>query len=465
MAYTKTNNQTHVATVKDDNTLVNISFIAKHFDSIDNTCRISLLVEVNGGIWNVFDKWVGNDGFNNHVNHMLSNGYFINCINDEGRKRPRQSMQDRIFSLMREDFNKNPNKWVDALINTYRQACAIAGVSNDQAEKEVERLRAELKAAKDAAEADAARTDINALIMQNVVDALTPQITERIRERVGSLVDSVPTRLEIKVRDQIIQTTEAIRHEKFETILNIVAAGFPVWLVGDAGTGKSVLCEQIAEAIGAEYRYSGAILDEFAGLKGFIDANGVKHGTEFTAALETAASGKDVVFCMDECDGSTPEVLLVLNNLLSGGAVECMGTCYKMNEHLHIIACGNTNGRGGNNAYTRSIIDSATLDRFMMIEVDYSPAIELISAGNDEQLAKFARTMRDAAKKCGVDMLITYRAIKRLHKLSAVIGHEDALRGGMLRGLDKSDMETLISETRNTLSGNIWFNALNSCAR
>ena len=465
MAYIKTNNQTHVATVKDDNSLVNISFNARHFDQGDNTARIDLLVEVNGGIWKICDRWVSNDNHSAVIDDMLRYADFAYCINDGGRKRPRQSMQDRVFSLMKEDFKKNPSKWTDALGTTHHQAAAIAGVVNDQAEKEVERLRAELKAVQDAAAADAARCDVNAIIMQNVVDALTPQITERIRERVGSLVDSVPTRLEIKIRDSIIQTTEAVRHEKFETILNIVAAGFPVWLVGDAGTGKSVLCEQIAEALDAEYRYSGAILDEFAGLKGFIDANGVKHGTEFTAALETAASGKDVVFCMDECDGSTPEVLLVLNNLLSGGAVECMGTCYKMNEHLHIIACGNTNGRGGNNAYTRSIIDSATLDRFMMIDVDYSPAIELVSAGNDEDLAKFARTMREAAKKCGVDMLITYRAIKRLHKLADVIGREDALRGGMLRGLDRSDMETLISETKNTLSGNIWFNALNSCAR
>lgn len=473
MAYKYPNNQTRVATLKDENNLINISFNARAFDTSDTECSIQLLIEINGGIWSVNEVYAfSHDNFTDRTKAIFDRMSFYDCINDSGRRRPNQTTQNKVFSLIKDDFNNNPDKWVNAFTTTYNQASAIVGAATDAAVQEVERLKAEVKAAQDATKAaeaaykaEADKGDINALIMQNVVDALTPQITERIRERVGSLVDSVPTRLEIKIRDSVHQTGEAVRHEKFEQILSIVAAGFPVWLVGDAGTGKSVLCEQIAEAIGAEYRYSGAILDEFAGLKGFIDANGVKHGTEFTAALETAASGKDVVFCMDECDGSTPEVLLVLNNLLSGGAVECMGTCYKMNDHLHIIACGNTNGRGGNTNYTRSIIDSATLDRFMMVTVDYSPAIELVSAGNDEDLANFARTMRNAAKKCGVDMLITYRAIKRLHKLSDVIGREDALLGGLLRGLDKSDMETLISETRSDLNGNVWFNAMKTCAR
>lgn len=474
MAYVHPNNQIRVTTLHDDNTMVNISFDVYNFDTSDGECCIRMLAEVNGGIWYIASKSVFGDSNFQEMLQAMTGRYmaFHECINDDGRKRPRQTMQDRIFTLIREDIKKFPHVWENAMRTLYNQAAAIAGVAGDAAAKEVEQLREQLKAAQDATkaaqdkmEAEAAKCDINALIMNSVVDVLTPQICDRIRDRVGSLIDSVPTRLEIKIKDSIHETAEAVRHEKFEQILSIVAAGFPVWLVGDAGTGKSILCEQIAEAIGADYYYSGAILDEFAGLKGFIDANGVKHGTQFTAALETAASGKDVVFCMDECDGSTPEVLLVLNNLLSGGAVECMGECYVMNDHLHIIACGNTNGRGGNNAYTRSIIDSATLDRFMMIEVDYSPAIELVSAGNDEELAKFARTMRESAKKCGVDMLITYRAIKRLNKLADVIGREEALRGGLLRGLDNSDMEMLISETRNTLNGNVWFAALNSCAR
>lgn len=467
MAYKNPNNQNFVVSLEDGNSLINISLRATHVDeSRNNLVRIELLAEINGGMWTVRDVWINDDSdMNENAKYITRNFYFSECINDQSRKRPRSTVQERTEQLVNGSFASNPSLWINAMNTVRNQAVAIVGSTNDAAEKEIAQLKADLKVMQDAAAADAARSDINALIMQNVVDALTPQITERIRERVGSLVDSVPTRLEVKIRDSIHETSESVRHEKFETVLNIVAAGFPVWLMGEAGTGKSVLCEQIAEALGAEYRYSGAILDEFAGLKGFIDANGVKHGTEFTNALEIAASGKDVVFCMDECDGSTPEVLLVLNNLLSGGAVECMGICYKMNDHLHIIACGNTNGRGGNNAYTRSIIDSATLDRFMMVDVDYSPAIELVSAGNDEQLAKFARTMRQTAKKCGIDMLVTYRAIKRLAKLGTTIGKTDALQGGMLRGLDVSDIETLIYETRHTLDGNDWYTALKSCKR
>lgn len=411
----------------------------------------------NGHEWMFNKNYFDADEFEDAdqvADRVKSHADYDSCITEPGRQRPAKRIRDAVIASVKSYISDNAEEFAFKLQEIYND-----NITND-CDNEVERLKAELEAAKKAAEAH----DINQIIMNSVVEAVTPQIVERIKERVGGLVDCLPTRLEVKIKDKEIDAGEAVRHEKFETVLNLVANGLPVWLVGESGTGKSVLCEQVADAIGAEYRYSGAILDEFTGLKGFIDANGAKHGTQFTEALDIARSGRDVVFCMDECDGSTPEVLLVLNNLLSGGAVECMGECYRMNEYLHIIACGNTNGRGGSTAYTRSIIDSATLDRFFMVEIDYSEAIDLAAANGDEDLFDFVRQVRKSAKECAVDMLVTYRAASRLAKMKdSGIPLGELLHGAVFRGIDDADIRMLVGNMagkRGGTSDNEWFAAM-----
>ena len=292
-------------------------------------------------------------------------------------------------------------------------------------------------------------------------DAVKAIVEAAITEKIGSggiaeLVETAvkkavaskpkPTKLEVMLADRKIETKAAVRHEVFDDVLKIIARGQHVWMYGPAGTGKSEICRQVAEAIGAEYFYTGAILDEFTGLKGFIDANGKKHGTQFTMALDAAAAGKEVVMCFDECDGSVPEVLLTLNNYLSGGAIECMGTLYTVNEHMHIVACGNTNGRGGTMQYTRQRIDEATLNRFVRVPVTYSLRIERAIAGGDEELFEFARGLRETAEKSGIDILVTYRTLGQLKDLAPAIGANKAVEYVVCSALDEGDMRVLLNE-------------------
>lgn len=271
---------------------------------------------------------------------------------------------------------------------------------------------------------------------------------------------NAPRKLVIDMGAKKVTTKEELRHERFEDALKIMSAGHHLWLYGPAGTGKSKMAHQLADAIGAKYHYTGAILDEFTGLKGFIDANGTKHGTEFTRALEDAKSGEQVVMCFDECDGSIPEVLITLNNLLSDGAIECMGELYEYTDNLHFVACGNTNGRGGGSEYVRSILDDATLNRFVFMEISYDPKIEDAIAGS-EALAKFTRALRDAAESTGTELLVTYRDIAKLATIESVLSMDKAIEYVIGTRLDEGDFNVLVRKLGGSgMTSNKWFKAM-----
>ena len=419
---------------------------------------MGLHISVNGDTWQVAGSTAySTEDARTILRDMVQGGhYFGSCLTDPARKTLREGVQAKASEAVRVMYRTNVKAFEDRAAEAYNVAVTLAGAPAPAAgdPAELEKLRADLAAAK--AEADKLRAaaaapapasdpvpaDLQDLISRTVADALA------------------------RLQAPAAPAPGVVRHFKFEEVKAVLLAGCAPWLAGEAGTGKSVLCEQLAEALGCEYYYSGAILDEYAGLKGFIDANGVKHGTEFTRALEAAKAGREVLFCMDEADGSTPEVLLVLNNLLAGGAVECMGEVYRMTDNLHIVACGNTLGRGGSSRYTRSIIDSATLDRFHAVTIDYDPAIELASAGGNSDISDFCHALREAGAALGLDLLVTYRGIKRLAKLCelAAVGPVEALRGGILRGLDPADVRALHRKVREVLPGNPWVDTLGKLA-
>ena len=371
------------------------------------------------------------------IKDIGSRVYFGNCVDEPGRKRPPMAKQNDMENEFRVRLESNKDEIMAELSNACEMVKLLLDGSGNPYAKENAAIKAELAAMKEREK----RSDLMNIISENVASAVTPMIEEKIRSRVGALAGSVPQELIVKIGDTINNCGPAIRHRKFEKVLSAIVAGESIWLKGDAGTGKSFLCEQIAEALGAKYFCTGTVLDEYAGLKGFVDANGIRHGTQFTHALDAAEQGNEVIMVFDEADGSTPEILLAINNFLAGGVVECMGHAYRKLPNFHVVACGNTNGRGGDTRYTRSIIDEATLDRFVFIEVDYDRSIELNVAGGDEQLATFCRNLRESADRCGVQLLVTYRAIARMLSLMQVWGNRrEVMMASVIRGMDASDV-------------------------
>lgn len=231
-----------------------------------------------------------------------------------------------------------------------------------------------------------------------------------------------------------------IHHEQYETIKMCLESNIPVYLAGPAGSGKNHTVEQICRELGWDFYFSNSVQQEYK-LTGFIDAGGKFHDTEFYKAC---TSDNDCVFFLDEMDASIPEVLVLLNAAIANGYFEF--PCGRVEiQHVHFVAAGNTVGSGADEVYTgRMVLDQATLDRFAIIEFDYSIRIEMaISKGNSE-LVSFIRQLREQATKSGIRATFSYRCISMVTKLEkSGMDINMIIKIAVVKGLDKDTINTL----------------------
>ena len=230
-----------------------------------------------------------------------------------------------------------------------------------------------------------------------------------------------------------------IVHDKYSDLLKIIRSGSSVYLYGPAGSGKNHVAEQIARALGLEFYYQNSITDEYK-LIGFIDGAGNYHETEFYRAFT-----KGGVFMLDEMDASCPDTLVTLNAALANGYFTFPGGRVQMHPDFHCIAAGNTCGRGATEEYSgRSVLDAASLNRFVPVRFDYCPAIErkLAGAGGSDIL-EFIRDMRQAAANARIHIVLGYRNIQRLAKFSEIFDTKTAVEYAVTGGYDRDEINIL----------------------
>lgn len=283
-----------------------------------------------------------------------------------------------------------------------------------------------------------------------IFTATMPMVRDRIIKEFGIL----PQIHEIKTPLGSTRIT-GVTHEKFETVLNLVNLDVPVFLTGAAGTGKNVICKQVAESLNLDFYFTNAVTQEYK-LTGFIDANGTFHETQFYKAFKNGG-----LFFLDEMDGSIPEVLIMLNAAIANRYFDFPNGKVEAHENFRVIAAGNTFGTGADIEYTgRYQLDAASLDRFALVEVDYSPRIEEAISEGDNELCDFIRSFRQATVKVGIKHLATYRSIDRIHKLAQIMSLEEALKVSLLKNLRNDDINIISREM--DLKHNKYFDAMES---
>ncbi len=236
---------------------------------------------------------------------------------------------------------------------------------------------------------------------------------------------------------------EGVVHEKFEQVLKFVKAGEPVFLTGPAGSGKNVLCQQVAKAMGLNFYFSNAVTQEYK-ITGFTDAMGHFHETQFYKAFKNGG-----LFMLDEMDASIPEVLIILNAAIANRYFDFPAPIGYVEAHpdFRVVAAGNTFGSGADYDYVgRNQLDAASLDRFAMVRVDYSKRIEEACAMGNTELLGFCRKFREVTKKAGIRTVVSYRAISRMAKLDSVMTADELLDSCLVKSLDKGDLDSIKGE-------------------
>lgn len=265
-------------------------------------------------------------------------------------------------------------------------------------------------------------------------------------KQVGTTSSKIKNELEGKgieiPKIQIPQVEESgeVHHDRYEEIKCCLECGIPVYLAGPAGSGKNHTVEQIANELGWNFYFSNSVQQEYK-LTGFIDAGGCFHETEFYKACNDE---NECIFFLDEMDASIPEVLVLLNAAIANGYFEFPNGRVDF-DHVHFVAAGNTVGSGADDMYTgRMVLDQATLDRFAIIEFDYSLNIEMAITKNNVELVNFIRQLRKEAEHKGIRATFSYRCMTMITKLeNAGMDLVMAMTISIVKGLDKDTVNTL----------------------
>lgn len=275
-------------------------------------------------------------------------------------------------------------------------------------------------------------------IQKTVVDSLNARVDEYILATYGKIEKSMTLVSEFGKHE-----VPGVQHTKFETVLKFVANDEPVYLSGPAGSGKNVICKQVADALGLEFYFTNAVTQEYK-LTGFTDANGTFHESQFYKAFVNGG-----LFMLDEMDASIPEVLIILNAAIANRYFDFPAPIGKIHAHknFRVVAAGNTLGHGADSEYVgRNTLDAASLDRFAMIKIDYDERIENNVAGGNVELVRFCRAFRKAAEKAGLQVIVSYRAIGRMAKMVTLLPLEEVLDTCLVKGLERDDLKAVNSD-------------------
>ncbi len=279
---------------------------------------------------------------------------------------------------------------------------------------------------------------------------LSPDIDRAAVEKIAREVvaDVVyPTRT-VVIKDADKKEISGNTHRQLGDLIAAVSSGEHVMMVGPAGTGKSHMAQQAAEAVGlASYSISLSPQTPASALLGYMQAAGEYVSTLFRKAYESGG-----LFHFDEVDNAHPSVLAVVNSALANGHMAFPDKMVARHDDFLVVASANTYGRGATRAYVgRQQLDAATLDRFTMITIDIDEALENAlahgtgaSKSTVGKVLKYVRALRKNAETNGLNVVLSPRAsVGMCRLLHAGMNWDQAVDARLRRGIDQAAWDKL----------------------
>ena len=254
----------------------------------------------------------------------------------------------------------------------------------------------------------AAKSDTNA-----VDEAMVRKIV------LDELKGKIPLVIEMPQGDDTKAAPE-LAHKEYPTIFKAVAVGLNVMLIGPAGSGKTTIAEQVADALKIPFRFTGAVDSPYK-LTGFVDAGGRVVRTAFRETYENGG-----LFLFDEIDASAPSALMAFNAALANGVADFPDAMVPRHENFYCMAAANTYGHGADRVYVgRNALDGATLDRFAVVDFDYDELLEKTLAGDEmTEWVQYVQRIRAAIFKLKLRYVVSPRA---------TLGGARLIKAGMAR--------------------------------
>lgn len=258
--------------------------------------------------------------------------------------------------------------------------------------------------------------------------------------------------------------------EELKRVRLAVIGGEPVLLYGPAGSGKTILGQQIAEEYSVAHKVPVVYLQLYPEMtKGtLIGGETLKDGTIVVEPQVVTKMGeKGAIFLVDECTHTTEPVLLAFNSLIEEPNSTVIGdTVFKMSPKTRFIFCGNYPDHTGNIALPTSFanrlyiedINHPDAENYMKIAMHYTAVNQKLA----EWVAKMIERVRDDSLPISPrNMLACSRALLRIEGTGYKDLSKDIRTTAELKGLLKifkaKDIcpETFKETILSTLSGRV----------
>lgn len=209
------------------------------------------------------------------------------------------------------------------------------------------------------------------------------------------------------------QTVPGHVRPEFQTILARANRGQHQLLIGPAGSGKTHVCGQVADALGLElFIISGAGDITPSTLFGRWMPTGAQGQMIFHEGVVIQWARAGGLLLIDEMDAMDPTCLLSLNLALAQKklSVAQTGELIPLHEDCRVIATANTFGQGATMQYAgREALDGATIDRFAAgrLVVGYDEGFEKASCNAD--LLRWAMPVRKRILDLGLRRILSTR--------------------------------------------------------
>lgn len=239
------------------------------------------------------------------------------------------------------------------------------------------------------------------------------------------------------------------RHYLFPKVLTTVNTDIPTALIGPAGSGKSTMAGQIADALNLKYYLINSVSGTHE-LAGYMDAHGKYNTTSFREAFEHGG-----LAFVDEVDTSDAGALKWLNTALANGHAMFPDSADAVQRHpkFRMMIGANTFGNGADRMYVgANQLDASTLDRFVFFDFGYDENLETVLSGN-AKWAERVQELRKAAMTEKARVIISPRATLYGAKLLSAGWTQDEVENGLIwKGMDPELQRRIVDRVAGKLT-------------